>query len=186
MRHPLRLVALCLLGSTTTCLPGGDDRNSDHAQESKGAAKVPAPVAAMVAVPAAGLDCLGGTGPSNPELFISFFSSVTSGTCPSSACVDFVMFDTSCRYTLQLHDQQNTVELGAADCAAFTRWLSSDLLISALRDPVECGDGTGNESAEIRLQSGSAQRKYAGCGSEPYVIHRDCLAKIRATYFPGM
>jgi hypothetical protein len=185
MRHLLGVAALCLLGSTTACL-GPDGLNSDLAQDPDGRTKVPASAAASIAVPAADLDCLGDTGASNPELFISFFSSVTSGTCPSSACVDFVMFDTSCHYTLQLHDQQNTVELSVADCAAFIRWLSSDVLIAALRDPVECGDGTGNESAQIELKDGWAQRKYAGCKSAPYVSHRACLAKIRAKYFPGL
>jgi hypothetical protein len=174
MGNALRFAGLLVLGSMMACLSGTDDGKSELAQDPKGAA--------MIATSTGG--CLDYGGASHPELFVSFMSSVTTGPCPSSACSDFVMFDTSCQYTLQVKDQEHAVSLDAADCAGFIRWLSSDLLLSSLRDS-KCGD-SGLESAQVQLQDGWTNRKYGGCQGEAYTIHRACLAQIRTKYFPGI
>lgn len=134
------------------------------------------------------VDCLADDfGPSSGKL-IDFHYQKEVGTCPSSDCSDFVMFDPSCVMRLQVGGVQTKATLSADDCSLFTRWVTSDLLISRLSDTVTClgKDVAGKfESTVVRRDVGYAAKKTASCEVEPFVSHRACIGKFRANYFPG-
>lgn len=139
------------------------------------------------------VDCLSGSfGPSSYTL-VDLFYQVQVGGCTSSACSDFVMFDPTCAMTLQVSDVKYTATLDASDCELFKRWLTSDLLVTYLRDTVTCyygkdGSGTGPgayEDTSISLADGRAAKKTWSCPNEPFKSHRNCINVLRAKYFPG-
>jgi hypothetical protein len=116
------------------------------------------------------IDCFADDfGPSSGTLIDFFYEKETRHTdCTGSDCADYVMVD--------------------AACALFTRWVTSDLLMGALRDTVTCygKDVPGQfESTSVRTSAGSAGKKTACCPLEPFVSHRACIGKFRAKYFPG-
>ncbi len=137
------------------------------------------------------VDCTTGVfGPSSYTL-VDFVYQTKEHDCESSLCTDFVMFDTSCTLRLQVADVTSSAALDAADCDLFTRWLTSDLLVNALRDTVTCHYGkdgpTGApyESTTLDLADGAANKKTFNCNEEPFKSHRKCVQAFRAKYFPG-
>jgi hypothetical protein len=126
-------------------------------------------------------------GPSSVS-FVDFFYQRQVGACTASSCSDFVMFDTTCVMTLQVADVEHKATLSPAHCTMFSKWLSSDLLVSHLRDSVTCAgkvDGV-YESSQVTLSDGPASKKTFLCPVEPFQSHRACINKLRATYFPGI
>lgn len=139
------------------------------------------------------VDCLSGSfGPSSYSL-VDLFYQLQTGGCTSSACSDFVMFDPTCVMTLQVSDVKYTATLDSSDCELFKRWLTSDLLVTYLRDTVTCyygkdGSGPGPgayEDTSISLADGRAAKKTWSCPNEPFKSHRNCINVLRAKYFPG-
>jgi hypothetical protein len=134
------------------------------------------------------VDCLAGDfGPSSYTL-VDFFYQRQVGSCESSMCSDFMMFDPSCVLTLQVADVPYTATLSAAHCATFTRWLTSDLLVKHLRDTTTCSGAMipgSFESTQLTLGDGMASKKTFMCKEEPFASHRACLDRLRAEYFPG-
>jgi hypothetical protein len=126
-------------------------------------------------------------GPSSVGL-VDFFYQQQVGPCEASSCSDFVMFDPTCVMTLQVADVEHKATLSPAHCTMFKNWLTSDLLVSHLRDTVTCyGKVAGvYESSQLTLTDGPAQKKTFMCPNEPFASHRACIAKLRATYFPGI
>jgi hypothetical protein len=126
-------------------------------------------------------------GPSSVS-FVDFFYQQQVGACEASSCSDFVMFDTSCVMTLQVADIEHKATLSPPHCAMFQKWLSSDLLVSHLRDSVTCAGKVAGiyESSQITLSDGTASKKTFMCPDEPFASHRACIMKLRATYFPGI
>jgi len=139
--------------------------------------------------PSGSIDCfVDDVSPSAPATFVEMFYQQQTGTCPSSDCVDFVTFRSSCSMSLQVGGVVHNATLSSGDCMLFKSWLTSDILLSKLRDTVTCygKDGPGAiESTEITLTDGSARKKTSTCPVEPFVSHRACIAKVRAKYFPG-
>ena len=126
-------------------------------------------------------------GPSSATL-VDFFYQRQVGDCESSACSDFIKFDPTCVMTLQVSDVESTATLSAADCAIFKRWVTSDRLVSRLRDTVTCitpGAPGKFESTQIELSDGFASKKTFLCKDEPFESHRKCLELFRSIYFPG-
>ncbi len=144
--------------------------------------------------PPTAVDCLSGGsyGPSSYSL-VDFHYEMNVSGCTSSACSDFVTFNPSCVMTLQVSDVVSTATVDASDCELFKRWLTSDLLVTYLRDTVTCyygKDGTGVgagafESSEVQLADGMASKKTWSCPDEPFKSHRNCINVLRAKYFPG-
>jgi hypothetical protein len=137
------------------------------------------------------VDCMSGSfGPSSYTLVDLLYEQQVGG-CTSSACSDFVMFDSSCVMSLQVADVKTTATVEAGDCTLFKRWLTSDLLVNRLRDTVTCyygkdGPGSGTfESTQLLLADGAANKKTWMCSDEPFASHRRCIANFRAKYFPG-
>lgn len=138
------------------------------------------------------IDCVTGAfGPSSYSL-IDFVYEVHQGSpgCVSSACPVFLMVDPSCTISLQIEDVKTSATLTPTDCEAFKRWVTSDLLVTKLRDTVTCyfssGAGPGAfESTFIELADGAAGKKTWFCSDEPFSSHRACMNKFRSKYFPG-
>ncbi len=134
------------------------------------------------------VDCLTDDfGPSSGTL-VDFHYEKQVGACGSSDCSDFVLFGPSCVMTLQVGGAKTSATLTAADCALFTRWVTSDLLVNHLRDSVTCcgKDVPGKfESTVVQRSDGYAAKKTASCEQEPFASHRACIASVRAKYFPG-
>jgi hypothetical protein len=121
--------------------------------------------------------------------FVDFFYQQQVGACEASSCSDFVMFDnSSCVMTLQVADIEHKATLEPAHCTMFKNWLSSDLLVSHLRDSVTCAGKVSGiyESSQVTLSDGPASKKTFMCPDEPFASHRACIMKLRATYFPGI
>lgn len=137
------------------------------------------------------LECL--TDPFGPSTgtLVDFFYQLQTGTCESSACSDFILFNPSCEMTLQVADVKYTATLDAKDCSTFTKWVSSDLLIGYLKDLTTCYYGTAGplgasyEATTVTLAEGVVQKKTWACVDEPFGNHRRCLNTLRGKYFPG-
>jgi len=129
-------------------------------------------------------------GPSTGTL-VDFFYELQAASCESSACSDFILFNPSCEMTLQIADVKFKATLDAKDCATFTRWASSDLLVDHLRDLTTCyygkygPSGAAYEATTVTLAEGIVQKKTWMCGDEPFASHRRCLNALRGKYFPG-
>lgn len=143
---------------------------------------------ADAAAPLGPINCLTDDfGPSSATL-VDFFYQRQVGDCESSACSDFIKFDPTCVMTLQISDVESTATLSAEHCAILKRWVTSDRLVSRLRDTVTCitlGAPGKFESTQIQLSDGYASKKTFLCKDEPFESHRKCLEMFRATYFPG-
>jgi hypothetical protein len=139
--------------------------------------------------PPPSIDCLADDLPAPTRKLTSLFYEKQVGTCPSSDCSDFVDFDAwTCVMKLQTKGVSYLATFPATDCNAFIRWLSSDILVTHLRDMVTCfGKDVpyAFESTQLDLSDGYAAKKTASCPEEPFVSHRACIAKLRAKYFPG-
>lgn len=144
---------------------------------------------ADAAPPAMPVDCFADTfGPSSGTL-VDFFYQRQVDTCESSKCSDFMMFDPkSCELTLQVADEPFKATLSTEHCGLLQRWLTSELLISHLRDTVTCFGAMipgSFESTQITLSDGTANKKTFMCKDEPFSSHRTCLDRFRTEYFPG-
>ncbi|MBI2394283.1 MAG: hypothetical protein HYV09_32225 [Deltaproteobacteria bacterium] len=139
--------------------------------------------------PVGSIDCFtDDVGPSSPDKLVELFWEQVTGTCPSSDCSDFVTFTASCAIHLQVRGVGYDSKLSPGDCTLFKKWLTSELLLTKLRDTVTCygKDAPGPfESTSIELTDGFARKKTFTCPVEPFVSHRACIAKVRAKYFPG-
>lgn len=156
-----------------------------------GAGDVGADADATDTAPPAPVDCMSGVfGPSSYSL-VDFEYQVQVSDCTSSACSDFVAFDGSCTMSLQVADVKTSVVVDPSDCDLLRRWLTSDLLVTKLRDEVTCyygKDGPAGapfESSAIELTDGTAAKKTWNCVDEPFASHRKCIQAFRAKYFPG-
>ncbi|MGZ5968894.1 MAG: hypothetical protein ACXWP4_14575, partial [Polyangiales bacterium] len=117
---------------------GSADTSSDTMEAAIDSAPVDTGTPVEAGPPPMPVDCFTDDfGPSSFTL-VDFFYQVQVGACMASTCSDFVMFDPSCVMTLQVADVEHKATLSPEHCTMFTKWLSSDLLVSHLRDKVTC------------------------------------------------
>jgi hypothetical protein len=175
-------VADTALPPIDTATHGDDVANpEDSAADAPLDAPKPAPV-----------DCFTGAfGPSSTTL-VDFFYELQVDSCTSSMCSDFIKFDPSCVMTLQVKDVETKATLDSSDCTILKKWLTSDLLVTHMRDTVTCYYGKDGpttavpfESNMLTLGDGPANKKTWSCLDEPFASHRKCLNAFRTKYFPG-
>jgi hypothetical protein len=135
------------------------------------------------------VDCLTDDFGPSTETFVDLLYERQVAPCESSACTDFYKLDTSCTFTVQVADVEHVTTLSAAHCAKVTKWLSSDRLVSHIKDTVTCyGVVVAGkfEATSLALGSGRIAKKTFMCPDEPFASHRACLDSLRSIYFPGL
>jgi hypothetical protein len=137
--------------------------------------------------PPLSIDCLADDLPAPPRklMRLYYLSSDTVGDVEGPQEVGFEA--SSCVMGLNLADGSPRATLSPTDCDHFIRWLSSDLLVTHLRDDVTCvgNDRPMEQTALVFSDLDPVVKNTASCPEEPFVSHRACIAKLRAKYFPG-